>query len=225
MQALELLKKFDPSLASVPNSVQRYLLSCHSEDLSKPSDAHPLPELVHWIVGNNRLAAEHAATEAKHLGYDVAWYPASHSEGDVKQVAEDWLQSFRSHRRKTPKGCLISGGEPTVSLPTDRPAGKGGRNQQLVLEMRKRLREDAWQELTNACVLSAGTDGEDGPTDAAGAFLDLALLQAEAESRLSPDEFAASCNGYVYFEQAHIYLKQAPPAPMFAIFASFFGMT
>lgn len=206
--AFELLKKFDPSLSSVPESVQRYLINCQAADTSKPT--HPGPELVHWIVGNNQRAAEHAANEAKSLGYDVAWYPANHSEGDVKQVAEEWLQTFRAHRRKTTKGCLICGGEPTVRLPRDRLPGKGGRNQQLILEVRKRLRDDAWNELKHACVLSAGTDGEDGPTDAAGAFLDLALLQAEAESGLSPDEYADACNGYAYFERTRSLFKTGP---------------
>ncbi|MBN8626782.1 MAG: glycerate kinase, partial [Planctomycetes bacterium] len=84
---------------------------------------------------------------------------------------------------KEPNGpdCLISGGEPTVRLADESIRGKGGRNQQLVLAAMQRLLELGIQD--EVAILSGGTDGEDGPTDAAGAIADSPLLHECADRR------------------------------------------
>ena len=87
------------------------------------------------------------------------------------QLAETALAM--SPRREAPN-CLISGGEPTVQAGAPRRARQGGRNQQLVLAA-----VDVWPDeqvaRRSAVILSGGTDGEDGPTDAAGAMVDRAI--------------------------------------------------
>ena len=74
--------------------------------------------------------------------------------------------------------CFISGGEPVVKLVESSRRGLGGRNQQLVLAALLRLLDDGAEGIA---LLSGGTDGEDGPTDAAGALLDADVLAAARE--------------------------------------------
>jgi hydroxypyruvate reductase len=103
--------------------------------------------------------------------------------------------------------CLLSGGEPVVHLAkTDRPR-KGGRNQQLVLAALDRL----WDEsLSGTAILSGGTDGEDGPTDAAGACADEQIIARARELRLDPKSFLAINDAYHFFEQAGGLIKTGP---------------
>ena len=92
-------------------------------------------------------------------------------EGETRPVAVTLAGILRSmkidHQPFSPPACLLSGGETTVTLPSDH--GQGGRNQEWVLAAALHLGPEFLQ---NAAILSGGTDGEDGPTDAAGAVAD-----------------------------------------------------
>jgi glycerate-2-kinase len=102
---------------------------------------------------------------------------------------------------------VLSGGEPVVDLGREGSFGKGGRNQELALAALERL----WDEgCGRIAVLSGGTDGEDGPTDAAGAFADAAVLEAARFAGLDPRKFLASHNSYAFFDQAGGLLKTGP---------------
>jgi glycerate-2-kinase len=92
--------------------------------------------------------------------------------------------------------CLISGGEPTVTLIDESRRGKGGRNQQLALAALTQLGDGA-----GIALLSAGTDGEDGPTDAAGAFVTEEVIRQGAEQRLDPDDFLRRNDAYHFFQR------------------------
>jgi hydroxypyruvate reductase/glycerate 2-kinase len=120
------------------------------------------------IIGNNAISLAHAAERATALGYTVVNL-GSHIEGEARHVAAVLAGIVRSIRSNgtpaTAPVCLLAGGETTVTLPAD--AGKGGRNQELALAALLRLSGQS-----NLVWLSAGTDGEDGPTDAAGAIFD-----------------------------------------------------
>ena len=106
-----------------------------------------------------------------------------------------------------PPVCVLSGGEPIVHLAkTDQPR-KGGRNQEVVLAALKRLWDDG---LDRIVVLSGGTDGEDGPTDAAGALADADVLESAVDHHLRPDPFLAVNNAYRFFEQTGGLLKTGP---------------
>ena len=85
--------------------------------------------------------------------------------------------------------------------------GKGGRNQEFVLALLNELGEQAMPGVT---VLSAGTDGEDGPTDAAGAFADSAVAQATAQLHLDPQTHLADHNSYPFFQQTSGLLITGP---------------
>ncbi|MDO4586938.1 MAG: DUF4147 domain-containing protein [Planctomycetia bacterium] len=101
-----------------------------------------------------------------------------------------------------PFDCVISGGEPVVQLVTEDKRGKGGRNQQLVLAALINLLKS--NEMTVPVFLSAGTDGEDGPTNAAGAFFDRTIFEkiqiAISENQLSPSAFLEQNNAWVFFQ-------------------------
>jgi hydroxypyruvate reductase/glycerate 2-kinase len=90
----------------------------------------------------------------------------------------------------------LIGGETTVSLGPN--PGKGGRNQEFVLALLHKLGLDAGNRVW---VLSAGTDGEDGPTDAAGASGGIELLQAAARLGLQPADYLRRHDAYSFFEQ------------------------
>jgi glycerate-2-kinase len=91
--------------------------------------------------------------------------------------------------------CLITGGEPVVTLAPASIRGMGGRNQQLVLAALERLRSDGARGIA---LLSGGTDGEDGPTDAAGAVLDADVLASAAQG-LDPADCLARNDAYHFF--------------------------
>jgi glycerate-2-kinase len=93
--------------------------------------------------------------------------------------------------------CLISGGEPTVTLVEESHRGKGGRNQQLALAALTHL-----VDCHGIALLSAGTDGEDGPTDAAGAFVTEEVIGAAREQRLDARDFLRRNDAYHFFQRA-----------------------
>lgn len=95
----------------------------------------------------------------------------------------------------SPPVCLLSGGETTVTLSPDH--GLGGRNQEFVLACVLKL---GAKGMANTVVLSGGTDGEDGPTDAAGAWADGATFQKAIGLSLSPARFLARNDSYHFFE-------------------------
>jgi hydroxypyruvate reductase len=102
---------------------------------------------------------------------------------------------------------VISGGEPVVHLAeTDLPR-KGGRNQELVLAACQELWDDGAERLA---ILSGGTDGEDGPTNAAGAVLDASVVDKAKRLGLLPSEFLAINNSYEFFDRAGGLLKTGP---------------
>ena len=171
----------------------------------------PFPETVHnHVIGNNAVALEAAAEEAQRLGYTVHSL-GSNNAGEARTVGVELAELAVSIRDRGylvfPPACILSGGEPVVRLAaTDRPR-KGGRNQELVLAAVQRLWGDGMRGIA---VLSGGTDGEDGPTDAAGAVADAELIQHAKAKKLDPDEFLAINNSYPFFEQTGGLLKTGP---------------
>ena len=98
--------------------------------------------------------------------------------------------------------CVISGGEPTVTI---RGQGLGGRNQEFALAASLDI-----AGLEDVAILSAGTDGSDGPTDAAGAMAyGSTVLRAET-LRLNPAEFLANNDSYHFFEALGDLIKTGP---------------
>jgi hydroxypyruvate reductase len=147
-----------------------------------PKGADPIFENVeNIIVGSNQKSLESAARAAKDLGYRTLIL-SSTIEGETKDVARMHAAIARQIRTyeqpARPPVCVISGGETTVTM-RNGSAGKGGRNQEFALAAAIEV-----AGLEDILILSAGTDGTDGPTDAAGAVADGTTV-ARANSKAS----------------------------------------
>jgi glycerate 2-kinase len=157
------------------------------------------------VIGSNATALAAAAERAAALGYRVLDL-GPFVEGETGPVAITMAGIVRSIRERNrpvdPPVCLLSGGETTVTLGSN--SGKGGRNQEFVLAMMQHLGESGME---NVCVLSAGTDGEDGPTDAAGALATRDTIRAAKQLNLSLETHLARHDAYPLFDQIGGLLK------------------
>jgi len=120
-----------------------------------------------WTVLSNRVAVEEAAAAATRAGFAVE-IDNSCDDWDYQKAADYLLQRVRELKESVPRVCLISGGEVTVSV---RNGGIGGRNQQFALACAEEIAGD------DITILSAGTDGIDGNSAAAGAIVDSTTVQ------------------------------------------------
>jgi len=163
-------------------------------DTPKPGDAC-FAHTRNLIVGSNRLAVDAAARQARELGYRPLVLSTT-IEGETRDVAAMHAAIARearlSGRPARAPLCLISGGETTVTL---RGNGLGGRNQEFALAAALAL-----QGLPDVLAFSAGTDGTDGPTDAAGAQADGETVARAARLGLSAAAFLAANDSYHFFE-------------------------
>jgi glycerate-2-kinase len=130
---------------------------------------------------------------------------ATESEGAAEDVGRHLATMALRMRDNPGPDCLISGGEPTVKLADERRRGKGGRNQQLALAALTEL-----GDCKGICLLSGGTDGEDGPTDAAGAFVDEDIVRRVAKARLVPNDYLARNDAYTFFQSCGGLLMTGP---------------
>jgi hydroxypyruvate reductase/glycerate 2-kinase len=190
--------------AKVSSAVVRYLQRGLAGEI--PETPKSLPSTVHYrIVGSNADSLAAASTAAERLGYRVVNLGSS-IEGPTGQVAADHAQLMRRLRHGgrplLPPVCILSGGETTVALGPDH--GTGGRNQEFVLTF---VTEHETIGLKNAVVLSGGTDGEDGPTDAAGAVADQGTIARSKRLALDPGQFLIRHDSYNFFSKTGDLLK------------------
>jgi len=148
------------------------------------------------IVGSNILALTTAQKEAQRLGYNSLILSSS-IQGETREVAKVHSAicqeiSF-SGNPVPPPACILSGGETTVTI---KGKGKGGRNQEFALAASFGIKG-----LRGVLVLSAGTDGTDGPTDAAGAFADGSTLRRAKEKGINAEEHLKNNDSYHFFEK------------------------
>ena len=151
----------------------------------------------HLIVGSNATAAHAAQAEAIRLGYTVmpANIPAEATAEDVGRcLAEAGLAAVAATRHDGQPRAIVSGGEATVRVPADH--GRGGRNQQTVLAAVHHVRQTAGGWPAGLVIASVGTDGEDGPTDAAGAVANAAVVAAIDDQGLNVATALARCDAY-----------------------------
>jgi hydroxypyruvate reductase/glycerate 2-kinase len=164
-----------------------------------PETLKQLPaNVTNAVIGNNATALSAAAKVARRLGYRVLNL-SSFIEGETRQAAIVLAGIVRGIREQhwpfAPPACVLSGGETTVTL--DAGSGLGGRNQEFVLSALNHL---GYAGLSNAVILSGGTDGEDGPTDAAGAIGDQQTLWQAQQRQLEPAQFLERHDSYHFFD-------------------------
>ncbi len=196
-EAQEVMRRYG-LLAAAPASVVRHLeRGCAGEIAETPKVA--AANVENRIIGSNRVALDAAGRTAETLGYRVLDLGAF-VEGETRAVATAVAGVVRSIRADgapvAPPACVLIGGETTVTL-GDNP-GKGGRNQEFVLAVLAKLGAAGMRGVT---VLSGGTDGEDGPTDAAGAVADAETLAQLLRGGVSVTEHLAAHDAYPCFEQ------------------------
>ncbi|MBS1825308.1 MAG: glycerate kinase [Acidobacteria bacterium] len=170
-----------------------------------PETPKSLERTQNLIVGSNRLAVDAAKGKAKALGYRTMVLSTT-IEGETRDVARMHAAIAREIRTSgeplRAPACIISGGETTVTLRGD---GKGGRNQEFALAAA--LDVDG---MKNVLLLSAGTDGTDGPTDAAGAWCDGTTLARARTQGLNAAEFLAKNNSYEFFDRLGDLIRTGP---------------
>ena len=192
-----ILEKFD-LWKDIPAAVAEHLhegLKGNREETLKEG-APVFARVQNVIVGNNLLAMKAARRKARALGYRTLTL-SSLIEGETREVAKVHAAIAKevvlSANPLPPPACILSGGETTVTL---RGQGKGGRNQEFSLA--GALEIAGWKDLV---LFSAGTDGTDGPTDAAGAFADGETVRRGREKGMDAQAFLNENDSYSFFEK------------------------
>lgn len=147
------------------------------------------------IVGSIRLALDAAAEKSRQLGYDTEIITAE-LQGEARDAARLMAQTARDRLadlQADGRLCLLFGGETTVTV---KGQGKGGRNQELALAFAMEI-----AGLDGVSMLSAGTDGGDGPTDAAGAMVDGSTTAHARRLGIEPATYLDSNDSYNFFHR------------------------
>jgi glycerate 2-kinase len=175
-----------------------------SPETPKPGDP-VFCNIHHHIIADNMAALKAAQKKADQLGYN-SLVLSSMIEGETREVSKVHTaiakEVVRSGHPVAPPACILSGGETTVTIQGN---GKGGRNQEFALACVSDI-----AGLENTVILSCGTDGTDGPTDAAGAIADHTTLSRAKALGLDPDRYLSENNAYPFFSQLNDLVKTGP---------------
>lgn len=185
LERYHLLPQFPPSVRIF---FQR-LATTPPHTIPLPDPAHSFHDLLLSADDLARTATRHAQA----LGYATT-VDNRCDDWDYAYAAKFLTSRLRELRETTPRTCLISTGEVTVTLPA--APGTGGRNQQFALESARLL---ANSPSSSTVVLSAGTDGIDGNSPAAGAIVDAATCQRARRIGLDPEAALRNCDSWPLF--------------------------
>jgi hydroxypyruvate reductase len=182
---------------TLPQTVRQRLRAGRAGEISDtPKPGDPIFERIHnAIIGSNRIAAQAAVEAARAAGLE-AQLLTTFIEGEAREVGKVAAGLAKGLARdegslKRP-ACFILGGETTVTLKGD---GQGGRNQEMALAAAMAL--DGWSDILIVCL---GTDGTDGPTNAAGAYADGATIGRAQELGLDAVKFLSRNDAYNFFK-------------------------
>ncbi|HEX3352351.1 MAG TPA: DUF4147 domain-containing protein [Terriglobales bacterium] len=176
-------------LAQFPNSVRELFQRRALEETPKPDDL-AFHRARWWPLLSNASLLEAAEVEAQRHGFSVT-IDNRCDDWDYQRAADYLLERLQGLRHKSERACLISGGEVTVKVEN---GGAGGRNQQFALACASRISGRA------ITVLSAGTDGIDGNSPAAGAIVDGSTLERAKTRGLDANAHLAAFNAYPFFQ-------------------------
>ena len=168
----------------------------------------------HVIVGDNGTTVAAAAAAARQRGYTVVQSVADDCQQEASaeavgaRLATDAVAILAAARRDGRPRALIAGGEATVTVPADH--GLGGRNQQTVLAAIDAVNQTGVPWPTGLLIASVGTDGEDGPTDAAGGYADAAVVAEIERLDLDVPKALARCDAYPLLAAAGGLIRTGP---------------
>lgn len=193
--SLEVVSRYHLAGELPPPVVAHLRRGARGEIRETPKPGDPLfDRTCNLVVGNNADGLMAAREEASGLGYH-AQIVSSTVQGEARDVAREHVALARRVRQTgapaRPPCCLISGGETTVTV---RGRGKGGRNQEFALAA-----AIAMQGMEGVVVLSAGTDGTDGPTDAAGALADGRTVERARGRGMDAEAALEENDSYAFF--------------------------
>ena len=164
-------------------------------DRKAPSpDSDVFKKVRNIVIGSNALALGKAREKAMSLGYD-AEIVFSDLEGEARNMGAVLAQKAllaKASKKRHRKVCLLSGGETTVTVRGD---GRGGRNTELALAFASEV-----DGIPGIFLLSAGTDGTDGPTDAAGAFANGETITRARQKNLDAERYLHNNDSYTFFQ-------------------------
>jgi len=196
-ECLEVIKKYQLADSLPPGVVEFILSGIEKKILETPKPQDPVfasPE--NFIVATNSDALSAAKKKAESLGYR-ALILSSMIDGNNKDTALFHVaiakEISKSGHPLAPPACILSGGETTVTVTGK---GLGGRNQEFALTAAMKIKNEK-----NMVFLCAGTDGTDGPTDAAGAIVDHMTVKNAKDSGIDPAEFLKNNDSYHFFEK------------------------
>jgi glycerate 2-kinase len=194
---LHIIKKYD-LFEKLPSAVTELIHAGIKGDRKEtPKEDSPVFEKTNSIiVGSNMDAIREAEKKATALGYNTLIL-SSMIQGETKHVAcvhTAIAKEIRKTRMPIPTpACILSGGETTVTM---KGSGKGGRNQEFALAAAIDIAQEK-----EILILSGGTDGTDGPTDAAGAYADTDTLKRASVLQMDPLSFLNNNDSYHFFEK------------------------
>jgi glycerate 2-kinase len=205
-EAWEILKKYGLLNEIAPSILNHLRLGKEGkiEETPKPGDG-AFAKVYNFLIGSNLLALQAVARESKSLGFNTLILSSS-VVGETREAARFHAAIAREIAltgNPIPKpACLISGGETTVTIKGD---GLGGRNQEFAL-----AGAIEFHGMEKVVLLSGGTDGTDGPTDAAGAIADSTTVTRAHAMGLAPKAHLETNNAYPFFQRLGDLLMTGP---------------
>ncbi len=178
-----------------PETVRSYLENAVANEVGPTVKTNDpiLERVTNVIIGDNDLAQEGAERAAAAIGYHPQrWKPMHGEANDVGLTLAEYLSEITNERV-----CVVAGGEPVVTV---RGGGKGGRAQQCALAMSIELSKIGRGQSKRIAALFAGTDGIDGPTDAAGAFASPGTVEDTARAGVSAATALTRNDAYNFFK-------------------------
>jgi glycerate-2-kinase len=199
LDAKQILEKYH-LWDKIPGTVKSIIVDGINEKITEtPKKGNPIfNNIYNFIVANNVIACWAAAKKAKTMGYKTQLLTTSVT-GEVKQVSEQILGKVCKQTKN--QIIMISGGEPTVTIKGN---GKGGRNQEFVLNGVKQISN------SDIVIASFATDGIDGNSDAAGAIADGFTDLRAKNKNLNPDSYLEDNNSYIFFSELNDLLITGP---------------
>jgi len=189
-QCYEIVERYNLT-SQLPESVRTLFETRGLEETPKAGD--PLFERARWWPVLSNVTAQNAAVERAAIKGFAIQIDNTCDDWDYRKAADYLLERLRELRKGVSRVCLISGGEVTVTV--DGKPGAGGRNQQFALYCAERINGE------NITVLSAGTDGIDGNSPAAGSVVDGTTIARATELGLNAKDALASFDAFPFFEK------------------------
>ena len=209
-EAIRLVKKFEIADKLPPPAWKILQMGAAGKLPETPKKGDPVfGRVKNILIGSNYGALLAAERAAKDLGYNTVVL-TSEVTGEAREAAKFYIGIARDvlkHDLAVKKpACVIAGGETTVTL---KGKGKGGRNQEMALAFLAEMEANP-EGSEGIWFLAASTDGNDGPTDAAGAFADLEILDAGKKAGLSVQDYLSRNDSYHYYDKIGFLHKTGP---------------